>query len=133
MLELMEHGEHRIAIAKLANKYVMPETKINPNTWFSKDSISVLKAAWDNADGDIGKYVGNVFENLGGRDCKTIKNFKDVNWDKVQWNNHNSWKKIFWDNVGFVDVDEKMKTKDGIVSTMTQLIKDKTITRKDRC
>lgn len=131
-INCLSAGLFGIAIAKIANKYVMPETKINPNTWFSKDSINVLKAAWDNADGDIEKYVGNVFENLGGRDYKNIKNFKDINWEKIQWNNQKKWKTIFWDNAGFVDVDERMKTKDGIVSTMTQLIKDKTITKKDK-
>ena len=131
-INCLSAGLFGIAIAKMANKNVMPDVKVNPNTWFSKDSINVLKAAWDNADGNIDNYVGNVFDNLGGRDYKNIKNFKDINWEKFQWNNHSSWKKIFWDNAGFVDIDEKMKTKDGIVSTMSQLIKDKTITRKDK-
>lgn len=121
-----------IGIAKVANKQVMPEVKINSNTWFSKDSVNVLKAAWDNADNDVEKYVQNVFDNLGGRDYKNIKHFKDINWNNVEWNNQDSWKKIFWNNTGFVDLDERLKTKSGIVSTMTQLINDKTITQKDK-
>ena len=67
-INCLSAGLFGIAIAKMANKNVMPDVKVNPNTWFSKDSINVLKAAWDNADGNIDNYVGNVFDNLGGRD-----------------------------------------------------------------
>ncbi|HIS36112.1 TPA: hypothetical protein IAC10_05720 [Candidatus Scatousia excrementigallinarum] len=121
-----------IGIAKIANNRVMPEVKIDANTWFSKDSVNVLKTAWDNADNRIDKYVQNVFDNLGGRDYKNMQHFKDIEWDKVQWHNNNNWKHIFWNNAGFVDIDEKLKTKNGIITTMTQLIEDKTITKRDK-
>ena len=79
-----------IGIAKIANNRVMPEVKIDANTWFSKDSVNVLKTAWDNADNRIDKYVQNVFDKLGGRDYKNMQHFKDIEWDKVQWHNNNN-------------------------------------------
>lgn len=119
-------------IARVANKKVMPDVKINPNTWFSKDSVQVLKTAWQGADNNVEKYVANVFENMSGRDYKNMKRFNDIDWKSVEWNNSESWKHIYWNNAGFVGIDERLKTKEGVVGTMTQLINDKTITTRDK-
>lgn len=119
-------------IAKVAGKKVMPDVKINPNTWFSKDSVHVLKGAWDGADSNVEKYVQNVLDNLEGRDYKNLKSFKNINWNNVEWHDQKHWKDIFWNNTGFVGIGENLKSKDGIVKTMTQLITDKTITKRDK-
>ncbi len=110
----------------------MPEVKIDSNTWFSKESVNVLKSAWDKSDNSIDKYVKNVFDNLGGRDGKNVVKFKDINWNNVEWHDNENWKRIYWNNTGFVDIDERLKTKDGITGTMTQLISDKTIKGRDK-
>ncbi len=131
-INCLSAGLFAIGITKLANKKVMPEVKLNENTWFSNDSVNVLKTAWDKADGSVEKYVRNVFDNLSGRDFKDMKQFKDINWQSVEWHDHNNWKNIYWKNVGFVGLGENLKNKDGIVSTMAKLIEDKTITSRDK-
>lgn len=131
-INCLSAGLLSIGIAKIANNFIMPNVKIDSNTWFSKDSIGVLKAAWDNADNNVEKYVRNVFDNLGGRDYKDIKYFKDINWDNVDWQNSKGWEKINWDNANFAGLAERLKTKDGMISTMTDLINSKNITSKDR-
>ena len=72
----------------MANK---GEVKINPNDWFTKDSMDTLQAAWD---GNTKKYSKNVFENLSGRDGHKINNFKDINWKKVDWIDEEKWNNI---------------------------------------
>lgn len=131
-INCLSAGLLSIGIAKIANHYVMPEVKIDSNTWFSKDSIGVLKAAWDNADNNVGQYVRNVFDNLGGRDYKDIRYFKDIDWANVDWQDSKGWEKIHWDNAGFAGLAERLKTKDGMISAMTNLINSKNITNNDR-
>ncbi len=131
-INCLSAGLFGIGIAKIANKHVMPEVKIDSNTWFSKESVNVLKSAWDKSDNSIDKYVKNVFDNLGGRDGKNVVKFKDINWNNVEWHDNENWKRIYWNNTGFVDIDERLKTKDGITGTMTQLISDKTIKGRDK-
>lgn len=131
-INCLSAGLFAMGITKIANKKVMPDVKLNANTWFSKDTIEVLKTAWDNADGNVEKYVRNVFENLGGRDYKEMKYFKDIKMNNVEWHDHNNWKNIYWNNAGFAGLGENLKNKDGIVSTMAKLIEDKTITSRDK-
>ena len=110
----------------MANK---GEVRINPNNWFSKDSMDTLQAAWD---GDTKKYVKNVFENISGRDGHTINRFKDINWEKVDWIDEEKWNNIQWENDKYKNIQKKLTSKDGFVDTMSQIIEDKKIAESDK-
>ena len=96
----------------MANK---GEVKINPNDWFSKDSMDTLQAAWD---GNTKKYSKNVFENLSGRDGHKINNFKDINWKKVDWIDEEKWNNIQWKDKQYKDIQNKLTSKKGFVDTI---------------
>ena len=110
----------------MANK---GEVKINPNDWFSKDSMDTLQAAWD---GNTKKYSKNVFENLSGRDRHKINNFKDINWKKVDWIDEEKWNNIQWKDKQYKDIQNKLTSKKGFVDTMSKIIEDKNIAESDK-
>ena len=118
-------------ISKLATKYIDPNTKINPNSWFSENSLKTLETAWNNTQ-DLDKFTETVFNNISGIDGKEVKNFDKINWQKVEWIDKDSWEKIKWDNQNYKAIPDETKTKDGIINTMRKIIKDKDITKKDR-
>ena len=110
----------------MANK---GEVKINPNDWFTKDSMDTLQAAWD---GNTKKYSKNVFENLSGRDGHKINNFKDINWKKVDWIDEEKWNNIQWKDKQYKDIQNKLTSKKGFVDTMSKIIEDKNIAESDK-
>ncbi|MDR1326875.1 MAG: hypothetical protein LBJ74_00555 [Heliobacteriaceae bacterium] len=57
------------ALAHSANRFIDPSTKINPNSWFTKDSAAALKKAWN---GGTEGFVNNILDNLSGRDNTAI-------------------------------------------------------------
>ena len=59
-------------ISKLATKYIDPNTKINPNSWFSENSLKTLETAWNNTQ-DLDKFTETVFNNISGIDGKEVK------------------------------------------------------------
>ena len=71
-------------ISHVAVKHISPEIKINPKSWFSDDSIKVLKTAWDRSENNVEKYVTNVFDNMGGQDGKVVAKFKNIDFNKVE-------------------------------------------------
>lgn len=118
-------------IAKLANKIINPKTPINPKSWFSKDSLMYL----DTASKEINStkdFVANVFENVSGRDNKNINKFNEINWQNIEWIDENKWNKINWDNKKYTGIHNNLKSKDSIINLTSELINDKTISKKDR-
>lgn len=118
-------------IAKLANKIINPKTPINPKSWYSKDSLMFL----DTASKEINStkdFVANVFENVSGRDNKNINKFNEINWQNIEWIDENKWNKINWDNKKYTGVHNNLKSKDSIINLTSELINDKTISKKDR-
>lgn len=118
-------------IAKLANKIINPKTPINPNSWFSKDSLMYL----DTASKEINStkdFVTNVFENVSGRDNKNINKFNEINWQNIEWIDENKWNKINWDNKKYTGIHHNLKSKESIINLTSELINDKTISKKDR-
>lgn len=105
------------------------EVKINPNHWFTEDSMDTLEAAWE---GNTKKYSQNVFENLSGRDGYKINQFKDINWKKIEWIDEEKWKNIEWKNNKYKNIQNKLTSKDGFVNTMSQIIEDKNIAESDK-
>lgn len=119
-------------ISHVAVKRVAPEIKINPNSWFSDDSIKVLKTAWDKSDKNVEKYVTNVFENISGQDGKSVAKFKNINLDKVEWFEEKKWKNLTWDNPKYKNIQNTLTTKQGFIKTFANIINDKNITPKDK-
>lgn len=118
-------------IAKLANKIINPKTPINPKSWYSKDSLMFL----DTASKEINStkdFVANVFENVSGRDNKNINKFNEINWQNIEWIDENKWNKINWDNKKYTGIHNNLKSKDSIINLTSELINDKTISKKDR-
>lgn len=118
-------------IAKLANKIINPKTPINPKSWYSKDSLMFL----DTASKEINStkdFVANVFENVSGRDNKNINKFNEINWQNIEWIDENKWNKINWDNKKYIGIHHNLKSKESIINLTSELINDKTISKKDR-
>lgn len=119
-------------IAKIAAKKVMPDVKINPNSWFSKDSVDTLKMAWDKGNGTTRAYVENIFNGIEGRDGLNIKKFKDIDWNNIDWVDEAKWKEIFWYDNDFSGIQNKLKTKDGFIDTFAKIIDDKNLNKYDK-
>lgn len=114
-------------IAKVAAKN--SKVKINPDSWYSKDSLDTLQAAWG---GNMKGYVSNVFENLSGRDNKNINTFKDIDWKNVEWIDEEKWDSIEWKNAHYKNIQNKLTSKDGFIDVMIGLIQDKNIAESDK-
>ncbi len=119
-------------IGRIASKRVMPHIKINNNSWFSKDSVKTLKAAWDTSDGTVKGYAENIFNNLEGLDGRKINRFSDIDWSNIDWIDEAKWKNIFWYNSNFKGIQNKLTTKEGFIETFTQIIDDKNINKYDK-
>lgn len=116
----------------LAVKKVSPEVYVNPKSWFSEDSIRVLKNAWDYSDNRVEKYVKNVFDNMSGQDGAKRARFKDIDWKNVEWFEENKWNKYKWDNPKYENLQKVLTTKKGFVETLANVIQDKELTKKDK-
>lgn len=119
-------------ISKIAAKRVMPEVKINPNSWFTDDSINTLKAVWDKSNGSIEKYSQNIFENLHGLDGRKVNSFKNINWKDIEWVDEAAWKEIFWNNTDFGGIQKRLTTKQGFIDTFSEIINDKNLNKYDK-
>lgn len=117
-------------ISKLANKIINPETPINTNSWFSNESIAILQAAHKNTT-ESSNYVLNILNNISGRDGKTIKNYKDIDWTNTEWVNDSKWENYKWDNPKFNNIVDKLKSGKEINSLISELIENKNISEKD--
>ena len=119
-------------ITKVANKLIKPHIKINPNSWFSKDSVTLLKTSWEKSKNNTRAFVSNVLDGVSGRDGKKINEYKNIDWENVKWLDEQRWNNISWDNQKYSGIHHKLKSKEGITNAITELIEDKTITKKDR-
>ncbi|MBQ8459847.1 hypothetical protein IJ541_07065 [bacterium] len=118
-------------IAKLGAKLIKPEIKINPNSWFSNDSLDFL-VKMNKKSSNINQYIENVLNNISGRDGKNINKFSEIDWDKIDWVDEKRWNKILWDNKEFENIHTKLKDKKSIISLINKLINDKSVSKSDR-
>lgn len=131
-INCLSAGLLALGISHLITNRIMPETKLRPDTWYSDDSIKVLNNAWQTSDGDTEKYVRNLFDNLTGQNGRDAKNFNDVNWEKVDWIDEKSWQYITWKDSKYGFVQDTMKSKEGVIKTLAQIIDDKNISDVDK-
>lgn len=116
-------------ISKVAAKRVDTQTKINPNSWYSKDSMETLKSAWN---GDTKGYVENVLDHVSGRDGNEIKEFKNIEWKNIEWIDEEKWNKIKWKDSKYENIQNKLTSKEGFVNTITDIVKDKSLCESDK-
>lgn len=131
-INCLSAGLLAIGISHIASKKLNPEIKIRPDTWYSTDSLNVLNNAWKNSEGNTQKYVTEVFKNLKGRDGKQLNSFRNINWQSVDWIDEKSWDKYIWKNDKYKNIKEILKTEQGVVKTLTQIIEDKNIENSDK-
>ena len=118
-------------ISHFSSKTVMPETKINPKSWYTYDSLDTLKAVWDKGK-STKDYVKNTLENLSGRDGYNRNDFKNIDWKQIEWIDEAGWNKIEWKNKSLKGIHNKLKTKDGIEKVLIYIIENKSLVEKDR-
>lgn len=118
-------------ISKIVTNRIMPEIKLSSDTWYSYDSLNTLKTAWDKT-GNIEDYVKTVLENISGLDGQNINEFKNINWEKIEWIDEKKWNKIKWKNSEYVNIQQKLTTKDGFEKTLVKLINDKNLHIDDK-
>ena len=119
-------------ISALTAKRLQPEVAINPKSWFSDDSIVVLKKAWDSSSGNVETYVANILDNMSAKDGKRAAAFKDINWKNVEWIDEKNWKNFWWNNTDYVKTAETLKSREGIINTFAAVIKDKHLDAGDK-
>jgi hypothetical protein len=102
-------------IAKIANKIVNPNVAINPQSWFSNDSLKYLQASHDK---DTKKYVENVF------------GLSKVE-EPTEWIDEKRWSNINWTNSKYKNIHERLKDKNAINSAIAELIDNKKISSSD--
>lgn len=112
-------------IAKLYNKFVNPETKVNPDSWVSNDNLNLLNHAW-NKNKNSEKYVENILSGLSGTDGNTTSNWDNIDWKNTEFYDDKKWSNYNWNNKIFNNIHEKLKNKDAIVKIFGEIIDSNT-------
>ncbi len=118
-------------ISHLANRIIAPETKINPNSWLSNDSLKFLNTQW-NTTKNTEKYIHSVLNSISGKDSKNTHEFKNIKWQDIEWVDEQRWSKFKWDDKKFENIHTKLKDEKSLVSVISELIDNKNITGRDR-
>lgn len=130
-INCLSAGLFAMGISKIASKRIQPEIKINPDSWYSAESLNVLKKAWDKT-GDIDGYLNTVLDNLSGKDVHKVNELKNICWENVEWIDEERWNKIKWDNQKYKGIQDRVKSKADFIKTFKELIADNNITKDDR-
>ncbi len=117
-------------LAKFGNKAINPSVKVEPS-WATDKVLDLFNSAWEKGDKKTEGFVRNVITNLSGSDGKKVNHWSQIEWDKVDWFDKNSWKNIKWNNPAHQGIFEKLKDEKNILSTLTEIIDDKNIDTKD--
>jgi len=119
-------------ISKIASKHVMKDIKTNPQSWFSNNSLATLKSAWDAGNKNVEGYLNTVFNNLSGQDGHGVNEYKNIDWEKIEWNDEKIWNRINWKNKKYQGIQDRLKTKEDFIKTVADFIKDKNIASDDK-
>lgn len=116
-------------IAKMYNNFVNPEIKVNPDSWVSNDSLNLLNHTWDK-NKNSEKYIENILSGLSGVDGNTTSHWNNINWKNTAFYDDKKWNDFNWNNKNFENIQEKLKNKDSIIKTFSEII-DSNIDSKD--
>ena len=131
LINCLSAGLFAMGISKIAARKIEPDVKINPESWYSKDSLETLRCAWDKSK-NTKDYIVEVLENISGRDGKGVNEFKNIKWENIEWIDEAKWDKIKWNNPKYAGIQDNLKTKKGFVQTFCELVNDKNITKDDK-
>lgn len=118
-------------LSYIYNKTVNPEIKINPNSWVVNDGIGLLKHSWDKSGNKTLKYIDNILSNLSGTEGRSSSEWKNIDWPNVEWFDDSKWAKFSWKDSAFNNIQNNLKDKDKIIETLTGVIENKNIDKKD--
>jgi len=118
-------------IAKLYNKFVEPETKLNSDTWVADDSLNLLKHSWDKSSSNVEKYVSNVLKNTSGADGKSTSEWKNIDWTNTEWVDNQKWANLKWQNPEFNNIQNELKSENQITKILSKIIQDKNVDKQD--
>ena len=118
-------------ISKIASKHIMKDIKTNPASWYTDTSLDILQKAW-NKTNNTKDYINTVFENLSGIDGHNVNQFKNINWNNIEWIDEKVWDRIQWKNEKYKGIQDKLKTKDDFINTFAEFIEDKNINKDDK-
>lgn len=118
-------------IANLYNKVVNPQTKVNTNSWLTKDSLNLLHHSWNKSENNVEKYVSNVLTNLSGIDGKNLSEWKNIDWTNTRWVDDSKWEKINWQDAKFKNIQHNLKDETQITKTLSEIIENKNIDKND--
>ena len=130
-INCLSAGLFAMGISKIAAKKIQPDIKINPNSWYSQESLETLNKAWEKS-GNTEKFFKTVLENISGPDGKEVKHFKNIKWDNIEWIDEKRWDKIKWNNPQYKGIQNNLKSEQGFINTLQKLIQDKNITVDDK-
>lgn len=125
----LSSGIWATGISHLYNKFKDPKVKVNPNSWVSNDSLDLLHHAW-NKSKNSKNFAENILSDISGLEGKKTVSLSDVNWQKVQWYDDKKWAKFNWNDKKFNNIQSKLKSKDSIVDTLSEIIEHDT-SKKD--
>lgn len=131
-INCLSAGLFALGISHLITNKIMPEIKIKPDIWFSDDAVKTLNTAWKTAGGNTKTYVKNIFENMSGKDGSITRKFTDIDWKNINWIDRNSWLYITWQDEKYKNIPQILKTRDGMINTMAEIIDNKTIAKSDK-
>ncbi len=106
-------------ISHIANKTYQPQTKINPKSWFSNDSLEFLQEAHKNTI-TTEEYVKNVINTLPD-DFKYEELIEEKDWKKFKWQNKN-----------YEGIEKRIIDKETLSNELTKIINDKNLAKSDR-
>ena len=124
-------GVAAMGIASIHNKSILKEINIKPKIWATNETFDALRNHWEKSEKNVNKYIKNIFSDLSGSNGKNIEKWNDINWNKVNWYDDSSWSKIKWDNNKWKNIASKTKDGDQIIEVFSELIKDKSASKKD--
>lgn len=112
-------------ISHLYNKFVEPNTKVNPNSWVSNNSLNLLHESW-NKHKNSEKYVEDILSNISGVNGEKVATWKDINWENTELYDDKKWDNFSWNDKKFNNIHEKLKNKETIVKTFGEIIDSNT-------
>lgn len=118
-------------IAKIYNRLIDKNTNVNPNLWITDNSFDLLNHSWKKSEGNVQKYVKNIFSNISGADGQNINHWKDINWENVQWFNDKNWDNIKWESPSLNGIQHRLKNDKQIINITSDFINSENAHKND--
>lgn len=128
----LSSGVVAMGIASVYNKLKDKDINIQPHVWATNSTFDVLHQAWGKSNKKVDNYVMHVLKNISGVEGNNqLSEWKNINWDKVQWFDDPAWNKIKWKDSKWSNVINETKSGKQIEKVLSDLINDKNIDKKD--